>query len=524
MNKKGFTLIELLAVIVILAIIALIAIPIVLNIISDVNKNSTEISMKNIDKAASLYYQENYNNENIIFECNNNKCKFGNHELDLTGKSPESGKILIDKKGNITYEDIVLNGFNCYKEHKKFVCDTKKIRKTYNESKIVINSESEYNLFDYNIYGNSVQNETTSQYESVGDKTVNLFDLNAMLEKFENKDGEVVKNYFVVSMQFKPNTQYYMKTNGERSGDSFLISTVKAVNTVYNSAISVSTNWASERSVTTDETGLLYFGAINSNIEDMKTQFELAKVQIVEGISSKEYEPYNKYKIQVNVKGNNLFNNKEIYIRYSDDEVIIEDNKLILNTPSRGGTKWIWSYIPVKNNQTYTIYCKASASQGQTATRYKFVTEKTMQYSSDTILTNLIAITKDSFTITSNLDGYLLLTWMLPIAESTLTLENLKVEEGDIATNYEPYYNKTTNIYLEEPLRKVGDKADYIDFKNQKVVRCIEEDSLGKLKVLSVPKEEKIELPEILLRAGTNNIEIETSIKPSKVDLEYYKH
>ena len=56
MNKRGFTLIELLAVIVILAIIALIAVPIVLNIISDVNKNSTEISMKNIDKASSLFF------------------------------------------------------------------------------------------------------------------------------------------------------------------------------------------------------------------------------------------------------------------------------------------------------------------------------------------------------------------------------------------------------------------------------------------------------------------------------------
>ena len=30
-----------------------------------------------------------------------------------------------------------------------------------------------------------------------------------------------------------------------------------------------------------------------------------------------------------------------------------------------------------------------------------------------------------------------------------------------------------TNIYLNEPLRKIGDYADYIDFKNQKVVRNI---------------------------------------------------
>lgn len=53
-------------------------------------------------------------------------------------------------------------------------------------------------------------------------------------------------------------------------------------------------------------------------------------------------------------------------------------------------------------------------------------------------------------------------------------------------TEYEPYGYKipitassngktvTTNIYLDEPLRKVGDYADYIDFENGKVVRNVE--------------------------------------------------
>lgn len=53
----------------------------------------------------------------------------------------------------------------------------------------------------------------------------------------------------------------------------------------------------------------------------------------------------------------------------------------------------------------------------------------------------------------------------------------LIVNEGNnIDWNYEPYVEPiTTNIYLNEPLRKVGDYADYIDFKNQKVVRQIKE-------------------------------------------------
>lgn len=45
-------------------------------------------------------------------------------------------------------------------------------------------------------------------------------------------------------------------------------------------------------------------------------------------------------------------------------------------------------------------------------------------------------------------------------------------------TEYEPYIGETKHIYLNEPLRKVGDYADYIDFKNQKVVRNILKQSL----------------------------------------------
>ena len=61
---------------------------------------------------------------------------------------------------------------------------------------------------------------------------------------------------------------------------------------------------------------------------------------------------------------------------------------------------------------------------------------------------------------------------------------------GDLVTDAESeYYGKyavpivvndtTTHIYLDAPLRKVGSYADYIDFKNQKVVRNIIKHSLA---------------------------------------------
>lgn len=46
--------------------------------------------------------------------------------------------------------------------------------------------------------------------------------------------------------------------------------------------------------------------------------------------------------------------------------------------------------------------------------------------------------------------------------------------EYDTVTDYEPYVEPiTTNIYLNEPLRAIGEHKDYIDFKNKKVVRKI---------------------------------------------------
>ena len=56
----------------------------------------------------------------------------------------------------------------------------------------------------------------------------------------------------------------------------------------------------------------------------------------------------------------------------------------------------------------------------------------------------------------------------------TYTIENIQFEFGEEATDYKPYSEPNiTNIYLDEPLRKVGEFADYIDFKTKSVVRNV---------------------------------------------------
>lgn len=106
----------------------------------------------------------------------------------------------------------------------------------------------------------------------------------------------------------------------------------------------------------------------------------------------------------------------------------------------------------------------------------------------------------------------------------------MQLEEGSQATEYEPYIEpKIYNIYLNEPLRKIGDFVDYIDFRTQEVVRNVEViDDTGTLSLeqslrgLETPIRQKISIPNIQLYNGKNTIEIDTFIAPSKIETVYY--
>jgi len=70
--------------------------------------------------------------------------------------------------------------------------------------------------------------------------------------------------------------------------------------------------------------------------------------------------------------------------------------------------------------------------------------------------------------------------------------------------------DRTTNIYLSSPLKKSGTKCDYIDYKEQKVIRQVDSQT-----------EEKIELPELVAYEDYTKLEIVTGGIPSKIEVEY---
>ena len=113
----------------------------------------------------------------------------------------------------------------------------------------------------------------------------------------------------------------------------------------------------------------------------------------------------------------------------------------------------------------------------------------------------------------------------------TSTINQLMLELGTTATEYEPYrVPVTANIYLDEPLRKIGDYADYIDFKGQRVVRKVgvldntsTKPISESLVALAIPTEEPIPLPALKTFKGTNIISVDTSVQPSNIKAKYVR-
>lgn len=73
---------------------------------------------------------------------------------------------------------------------------------------------------------------------------------------------------------------------------------------------------------------------------------------------------------------------------------------------------------------------------------------------------------------------------------------------------YEPYQTPiTTNIYLTEQIRKVGDEAEYISYADQKLHRVGADDI-------------DVTLPELPVLPGTNTLTVGTKVQPSGVEIK----
>lgn len=103
-------------------------------------------------------------------------------------------------------------------------------------------------------------------------------------------------------------------------------------------------------------------------------------------------------------------------------------------------------------------------------------------------------------------------------------VDTAQLHLGNTSIPYEPFgYKIPINInniiipiYLDEPLRKINDVSDYIDFVKQKRYTYINNGQ-----ILQTPVEKNIVIPEIDTNVGNNSLNFDTVIKPSKVYIKY---
>lgn len=106
-----------------------------------------------------------------------------------------------------------------------------------------------------------------------------------------------------------------------------------------------------------------------------------------------------------------------------------------------------------------------------------------------------------------------------PIVDETLLASKIMVNVGDTSLPYEPYGYKvpvtvtngtdtqTTNLYLPEQIKMVGDEAEYIDFGEQK-------------QHFADGTSTDVLLPALPTISGTNTLSVGTEVQPSKVEIK----
>lgn len=341
----------------------------------------------------------------------------------------------------------------------------------------------EKSVINYQIYGDSTQDSEPTpdapvDVVSVGEKTKNLFDESLLLTESsvtKVEDGYRISAYptqwggtsnLVTHLKklLKPNITYtlsrrhYKEATADTMGSAGSIrikgsnnSNLVSLSYTYASGIS---NQEISFSLTQEQidsiTGVWIYGHASKEIV-------FHYIQLEEGDTATDREPYG-YKIPVTASGRNLLN---------EDLFLEESNWTFTDAGDIG--KFYLTPVGLDIGKKYTIVSKCTKSLSMSI--YKGSTflkglgdgnYTQFTYSDDIYLRIYVGSTNGAKNNYYKVRDY----YQLMIVEGAYTDTTI----GE----YEPYVEPvTTNIYVNEPLRKVGDYADYVDFKSGKLYRKI---------------------------------------------------
>ena len=357
---------------------------------------------------------------------------------------------------------------------------------------------------NYRIYGNSIQRgiptpDNPVEIESVGDKTKNLYPNYTSTQTREqvgitqtstngkntiilngtstSTGGRNLLNAFNEGFLIEAGKTYTLSCHilsGTTESDTFAVLLADKQTSEFKG-----TSCRLDKTITFTATET-YQALLGINILKENVTFDNVEVgmMIEEGTTASEYEPYG-YKIPVTVSGKNLISpNYTSAGNITRSGVTIKLNDGLI---SFTGTTTEDTYFILKKQDNYTLPKGIYTLTGGTPDAWLYIEA----YNGDKRLWQKYD-KGNGVTINLNREHYTGIR-IFSLIKSGKTVDNLiikpQIEEGNVATEYKPYIEPvTTNIYLDEPLRKVGDYADYIDFKEQKIVRTTEIDKINDLK------------------------------------------
>ena len=518
-NKKAFTLIELLAVIVVLSVVVAITVPVVSNSIENSKKNSAIESANGLIQSAEYYF--------LTASPKYGKIDVLNEKLNFKGEKPDLGEVEINKQGKSRIYTYV-NGYCVTKEFGTELYANKTNKEdcswfgtdnyeTTDGTTFTLNNQSVKN---YLIYGNSIQ-ATRS-----GKNLLNKADFTTSFTNTYYKDE-------VTNFKLKAGKTYTLSFNYKVNSATATLSTGVGYGTTKYSTDIISSkqypNQTSGRQTVTFTApsnladGNYLFIRFARTSTSSSASVTISRIQLEEGSSATTYEKYGampspefpseiksvgdlltssncssygsdacnnvgKYVIQVKDRGKNLFDHS--YLKQQDSsggltmtstgDVITINGKL--TNPGNIKLSDVFPNI-FDVNKTYTLKIDVVGGSGAigegTGITFAFSlfnssnTKYIRTNVNATALDNIASVTFSGSVFAGEEKLHLLLqNWRLRNTYSNYQVR-IQIEEGSSATSYESYKAALTNIYLDEPLRKVGDYADYIDFNNKKVVRNV---------------------------------------------------
>ena len=307
------------------------------------------------------------------------------------------------------------------------------------------------------IEGNSIQYSiptpsNPAEVVSVGDRTKNLaeirYDLNSnggdplTTRVVQDTTGIVASSLIEVD----ENQTYAISMSGTSTASRYFYYNEKPV---IGSTISVGGGYGTPKTLTIPS-GVKYLFLVWNR--DINT-YPSSNYQIEIGSAATTYEPYG-YKIPVNITGgNNLLDNESL-----TDGYINSSGQVVSAT-------WYHcsDYIEVSGKYVNYQNCATSSSS---ARYYAFYDENKTFISGGVQKTAVEGNEEYRVEIPSGARYF-----RVNVAPGCI--DTAFVYLGSVSLPYEPSLNKVYNIYLDEPLRKVGNVADYIDFTTGKLVRNI---------------------------------------------------